>query len=328
MADEHVYLLSPRLVIEQVFSNQYSINQKTTMLTSLAFGGRELAGLPSLLPSAETMKQQDLSFATQKLPRKLHARYMVGQISSREASSKTLAGSELQALTEDITKIALTRTRDSAQDTIPEAAREKMLTVRSTKRKPVFASSTREQTSTQPAFANLAAETFIMPIINRFWLYMRDVATSSQDFRKGVFSGGSAGSATLLEPLVLTKLVSTLAILIDAGKTSPHFLAVLAPECLEVVLSLRSVQSGDEAVLASLLQLALVVLDSSMMIDGGQMLARDFARPVWRIKDWAEESWNGRRASKQGDEVDATTRAAAGVLLRVEGIVSKTIGYH
>jgi telomere length regulation protein len=347
-------------VIEQYFSQQYSVSQRFAMLSALAMGARELAGLPTLTaPPARINDDQNLAgnpraidtdFPTQRLPPKLHKYFMQAQGEGSEEGSPAGGPStpQLDAMTEDITNLALSSARREAEQAVPGAKREKLLTVRSTTTK---RSKIVEQDGSSmngvgngahsrlaaPKFADLAVETFIMPLINRFWLYLRDVSTSPQLATVGPYAGGRAGAAPLLDPLLLSKYLSTLCVLLDAARNSPHFLAVLAPETLELVLALRSGAEVDgtparrggvnaDAVQTALLQLSLVVLETSTSIDSGRTLARDFPKITWRVKDWAEEVWRGKESG--GGEVDAGGRAAAGVLLRLDEVVSRTIGYH
>lgn len=315
---------------------QYSVAQRFAMLSSLALGARELAGLPSLLPadqstlSAHTTDDSE-AWPTQKLPPLLHNHFIRRSDQSRPDGGQTLpavaSAHELDSLTEDITGLALSQTRDAAQDSIPEAAREKLLTVRQTRRSEIRKQAARaNEPNEQPRYTQLAVETFIMPLMNRFWLYLRDVATAPQDRNLGPYAGGSSGTAALLDPMILSKFLGTLAVLIDAAQNSPHYLAVIAPETLELVLSLRGLEKSDETVRTAMLQLTLVVLDTSARVDAGRTLARDFSRLTWQVKDWAEEAW--RETEHQGYRVDQSGRAAAGVLLRLDEVVRKTIGYH
>lgn len=289
------------------------------MLASIAFGARELAGMPVILPSQSPSPAVTPSFPSQKLPGKLHDRFLPNE------KTADAAGRELQLLTEDITNMALSRTRVSTEDQMPQASKEKLLTVRETRRKvaPISKAKAQDAASAFPAYNDLAVNTFIMPLLNRFWLYLRDVATSPQDFRIGVFQGGRAGSVTLLEPLLLSKFVSTVTVLVESARHSPHFLAVLGPEALELVLAIRGMNADDETVQTSMLQLALIVLDGSISIDGGRTMAREKSKTLWQLKDWAESVW----ARSEGGEIGPEGRAAAGVLLRVDTVVQKTIGY-
>lgn len=289
------------------------------MLASLAFGARELAGTPALTQSSSENKSSADNFPTQRLPGKLHDRFI-----KRDKSLDT-AGKQLQLLTEDITNMALSRTRESAEGQIPEASKEKLLTVRQTRQKitPLTKTDKSVEEYKYPAYNDLAVNTFVMPLLNRFWLYLRDLATSPQDFRSGIFKGGSAGSASMLEPMLLSKFVSTITILVDSARHSPHFLAVLAPEALELVLAIRGINAEDETVQTSMLQLTLAVLDASISVDAGRTLAREQSKALWEIKDWAEGVWT----KTEGGDVGAEGRAAAGVLLRIDTVVQKTIGY-
>jgi len=318
-------------LIEQYFSHQYSHAQRFAMLSSLAIASRQLAGLPSLEPSKTSSKAVKAAetFPTDRLPPALHKHFAAAQpaLTEKEVGTAT-SSAELDTILQNITDAALTRTRSSAESSIPEAAREKMLTVKSRKSasiaKPVSNNKTSFSIAT-PQFSQLAADTFIMPLLNRFWLYMRDVATSPQDRSVGTYRGGSAGTAALLDPMLLSKFLSTLAVLNDAARNSPHFLAIIAPETLELVLALRGSEADNDAVRQSMLHLVLVTLEASIEADNARTLARDFSKVVWQVKDWAEETWNEKE--QRGGHIDGTGRAAAGVLLRLDEVVRKTIGY-
>lgn len=289
------------------------------MLASLALGARELAGLPAPPPGTGAGPPIKDPFPSQRLPGKLHDRFIANK------NETSCIGKELELLTEDITNLALARTRNSAEGSMPEAMKEKLLTVRSTRQKVTSNTNNSRkpiEDAAFPAYNDLAVNTFIMPLLNRFWLYLRDVSTSPQDFRMGAFKGGSAGLVTLLEPMLLSKFLSTITILVESARNSPHFLAVLAPETLELVLAIRGLNSEDPTVQTSMLQLALVVLDGSTSIDAGRLLAREHSKALWQLKDWAEEVW-----SKHEGDVGAEGRAAAGVLLRFDSVVQKTVGY-
>lgn len=337
------------------------------MLSSLAIGARELAGLPTILPPASSTlkrvsehRQESDPFPSQRLPGKLHEHFLAAAQASSNARPRQIRKERdndaeaqflqpetphLDAVQQSITDLALSDTRASAEQAIPEAGREKLLTVRATKTKilkPVslakassIITAKNDTTAVQPAsFAALATESFIMPLMNRFWLYMRDVATSPQQVysKVGPYAGGLAGVPAVLEPLLLSKFLSTLAVLLDAGRNSPHFLAVLVPEALELVLAIRHASNDHSPeVENAALQLTLIVLDASIAIDSGRTLARDFGKLTWQIKDWAEAAWSDKEQSQlggKGEIMDSGGRAAAGVLLRLDQVVAKSIGYR
>lgn len=328
-----IIIYSSSCLIEQYFSHQYSHTQRFAILSSLAIASRQLAGLPSLEPSksASTSMMEIDAFPTDRLPPALHQHFAASQPSLKSMQQGQDPQSQtkhLDAILDGIADSALTRTRSSAENHLPEVSKQKLLTVQRKKRGVlVDPSSSRSHSSGSSSFhyADLAADTFIMPLLNRFWLYLRDVATSPQDRRLGTYQGGSAGTAALLDPMLLSKYLSTLAVLVNAARNSPHFLAILAPETLEVVLALRGMEVANDSVQRSMLHLVLVTLEASIDADNARTLARDFSKTVWQIKDWAEETWNKKEQS--GGQIDPTGRAAAGVLLRLDEVVRKSIGY-
>jgi telomere length regulation protein len=277
--------------------------QRYAMLSALALGARELADLPG--PSGGFALTQVEAFPSKRLAPRLEA--------------KLLEGDPVETITKDLTRVALTSAREGAEMTIPEASREKALRVGgrlgSIAKSGLHASA---KSVTPATFGPLAAECFVMPLINRFWLYLRDLSTASLANR----SFGS-GSAALLDPIILCKFMSTLAILIDASRNSPHFLAVLAPEALQLAaLGLRGLANDDEGVIAGLLEFALVTVDTCISIDAGRTLARDFAPLVGTLQEWAQEAW---RTEEARGKVERAGRAAAGLLLRLDEVLSRSV---
>ncbi|GJN89867.1 hypothetical protein Rhopal_002856-T1 [Rhodotorula paludigena] len=335
-------------VIEQYFTTSYSVSQRHVLLAALALAARELAGLPPPpgTPENKQRKVEAPPFPSKQLPPALHRR-LLGNARGEQAGP-------LEALTADLTQMALSGARQDAEETLPGAAREKLLSVRrSTTRTPAsLAASRSASATTQPTYSSLAAGTFILPLVNRFWLYLRDTATSSLSTRAasvGPYAGGSS-APILLEPLLLSKFLATLAVLVHAARHSPAFLAVLVPEVLAFVLAIRPsapspvraartrTAAGDDEddggldedlVTSSALELVLVALDATVQLDGGRTLMSSSAANggggeiVVSVKEWAEEVFEreDRRGGDMG--VGRPGRAAAGVLLRVEDIVGK-----
>lgn len=263
---------------------------------------------------------------------------------------------QLDALSADLTRLALSTTREEAEQTVPGAAREKLLSVRRSapSRSRSHAAEMALAEKGTPTYSAMAAEVFILPLINRFWLYLRDYSTSpaaSGGGGRGVYAGGAA-SAPILEPYLLTKFLATLSVLLHAARHSSAFLAVLVPETLGLVLALRTSSAAlvspndgggaddlDDAslngaeVLASTLELALVVLSASVDLDGGRTLLSSSVlgggEVVSEVKEWAEEVFEREenRAGAGGEGgIGRTGRAAAGVLLRVEEVLSRWRG--
>ncbi|GAA6056593.1 hypothetical protein JCM3770_006657 [Rhodotorula araucariae] len=321
-------------VIEQYFTTSYSVAQRHILLASLAFAARELAGLP--IPTAPAMHAKQRAseplFPSKQLPGAMHRRLAGSSASERD---------QLGVLTADLTRMALSGARDDAEATIPGATREKLLSVQRTMKRSAVLTRQPRTTST-PTFSALAAETFILPLINRFWLYLRDTATSLLSPRGASYTGGAA-TPVLLEPILLAKFLATLAVLVHASRHSPTFLAVIVPEVLAFVLAIKPsapaavasphVRDDDDErgldedlVAAAALELVLVALDATVQLDAGRTLMSPSAASggggalVFDVKDWAEDVFE--REERRGG-VGRAGRAAAGVLLRVEEVSAK-----
>ncbi|GAA5894007.1 hypothetical protein JCM8208_001306 [Rhodotorula glutinis] len=331
-------------VIEQYFTTSYSTAQRHILLAALAFSARELGGLP--IPSSasappDSLPSADL-FPSKQLPPALHRRLVPP---ARQPG-------QLEVLSADLTRMALSGAREDAEGTLPGAAREKLLSVRarSTTRSAALAKS--QPTSSTPTYTSLAAETFILPLVNRFWLYLRDTATSSLSSSRAGSYGGGAAPPVLLEPVLLGRFLATLAVLVHAARHSPAFLAVVVPEVIAFVLAIKPSgpsavraarprpRAGDDddddesgldedLVTSASLELVLVALDATVQLDGGRTLMSSSTANggggalVVDVKEWAEDVFEREERRGGQDGVGRAGRAAAGVLLRVEEVSAK-----
>ncbi|KDQ18178.1 hypothetical protein BOTBODRAFT_155292 [Botryobasidium botryosum FD-172 SS1] len=320
---------------EQFFNNQYSTAQRFAMLTALALGARELADLSS--PPQAT----SATFPSKALPPALHRKYIM----DADISPETNRVSELMR---GITHMAIDRGRREAEEKIPEIVREKQLRVRP--RRPdiaeVGALGAREQLgSTNPRakvarFKELAVEYFILPLINRFWLYLRDEQAREQRSLRSSSAYRGAGTGMVLEAMLLSHFLSTLTILMHAAHHSPAYLSILAPEALEVALTMGtrpvsvaadsdpSGKDKEAAVLGSAFELALVVLDTCAALDGGKSLGLEHTKMLLAIGEWAGEMFallekGVNLEGGGGDEIKRVRRAAASVVIKVEEMTSR-----
>jgi telomere length regulation protein len=80
-------------------------------------------------------------------------------------------------------------------------------------------------------FIDLAAEYFIVPLINRFWAFVRDEQAREErtSFRAGRDRYRGAGTGMILNPVVLAQFLRTIGILVHASS-----------ECIRVVEYHRS----------------------------------------------------------------------------------------
>ncbi|CDZ96857.1 Uncharacterized conserved protein [Phaffia rhodozyma] len=338
---------SPRKVapalIEQYFHNQYSLHQRSAILTALAMGAREAASLPVLaLPSVTST-----DWPSKRLPNALHSKYISPSDPIRAIRSATsIRGGAVERIADELKDLAIERGREDAESNIESFQREKRLRVNPRSTKPLVQESlTDSNGSSRPkmrspnevSFTTVAAEFFILPMINRFWNHYQEQTT--QSLRSSSSSTPSAtGTGMILSPLSLSKFLATLMVLVHASRHSTLFLAVIAPEALQLAVTLGSRplsstlnkrgqvedEEADEiSVLGSSLDLALVTLDASRDLDAGQTLVTSHHGLVLAIAEWAElvfkRTESGERVSGEGggEGGGKVRRSSAGVCVQV-----------
>ena len=335
---------SGRAVIEEFFKNQYSTDQRFIMLNSLALGAYELAGLP--LPETAAIQPligNRVSFPSKRLPGVQHERYLL-------ASSTR----QVQGLLQDISRLAIENTREANVDRTPNIVRERQLLIRQpakvTEVKQPSAAQLIEQirmshtVSAMTKFTDVAVEYFLYPLINRFWLFLRDEQTREERtaHRDILHQYRGAGTGLILNALVLSHFLATLGVLVHASRNAPAWLAVVAPDSLELAVTLgtRPVsrvaedeeESGggsgsgtgqDARVLTTALELALLVLDACVELDGGRSLSLEHTALLLAAGEWAQGLFarleKGVLVKGGGGAAEVRLRkAAAGVVIKVD----------
>ncbi|KAF7304694.1 Telomere-reg-2 domain-containing protein [Mycena kentingensis (nom. inval.)] len=317
-------------IIGEFFKNQYSTDQRFAMLNALALGARELASLT--IPKSSVPLNR-IAFPSKTLPARQHQKY--------------LEDTPLPRLLEDISREALDRDVQSTADKVPEFVRERRLRVQ----KPApLQEIQRQQRPTPPSlpksttFTEVAAQYFIGPLVNHFWLFFRDEQTREQRTAhlEGPGRYHGAGTGLILNAIVLSHLLATLAILAHASRNAPEWLAVIAPELLELAVTMGTKpishdddpedvtepQSKEASVLCAALELALVVLDGCLELDGGRALGLDHTALLFGTGEWAGSVFakldKGLLVEGGGGIQEVKLkRAAAGVLLKVDTLTSK-----
>ncbi|KAF5365587.1 hypothetical protein D9758_003192 [Tetrapyrgos nigripes] len=319
-------------LIEEFFKNQYSTNQRYAILNALAIGARQLASLPE---PASLASSTDVAFPSKRLPAPLHYKY-------------TTSGSNiLPQIMDGITKQVLDREREASVDKVPELVRERRLRIQQTGRiSGVATGSSPVLPSRKASFNEVAAEFFIGPLINRFWLFLRDERTREERTAhyegRGQYRG--MGTGLILNPVVLSHLLRTLAILVHSSYTASEWSAVLAPESLELAVTIGTRplslgenddgqnpgndQTKEASVLSSAFELALIVLDGCIELDEGRSLSLDHTALLMGTGEWAGTVFaqleSGIKVSGGGGTQEASLfRAVSGVLLKVDEITSK-----
>ncbi|KAL1408560.1 telomere binding protein [Vanrija albida] len=326
----------PPFLAEQYFSASYSLLQKSVMLTAMAMGARELAGLPVPDPPRTTRR---VDFPSKTLPPALHKQYIMPQDQPEQQQQ-----GQLEDAADDMRKLLLSKGARQGEETVPELARQRRLRVGEPARQKVAVegSLAAKQMAAKPAqqppvapFSSVAAEFFVLPLINRFWEYFQDASVRETS---AIASGGryrGAGTGLVLSPMALEKFLLTLALLIHAARHAPTFLAVLAPAALELATTVgarhqaapdldgQADTSPQAQVVSAALGLALAALDTAVDLDKGRTFALDAPALVLGAGEWAhgvfEAESGGAKASGGGRE-GRLRAAAAGVVVKVAEI--------
>lgn len=227
------------------------------MLNALVLGAKELA--EPRLSSFPNHEGEDFN----SLP-------IVGSSPKNGLRSMLDSRSDLLAeMSRDLTKATLERVRAKASGPL-QATSSPTTRISSALQKQ------REKMSSDPrpdlnpvGFAELATEYFIMPMINRMWIYLQEASSARLDRGGGRPYLGS-GWAILLQPMLLSRFIESLTVLVYLGRSSADCLRVYVIESLVLGIRLREHQErsemkgGEEAVEGSILQLVLIILDLSI----------------------------------------------------------------
>lgn len=318
------------------------------MLNALALGARELASLPTPLSVTKSPIHDRIFFPSKLLPVALHRKYLAAGNQSTDL---------VQHLLDGISREAIDKGREANADKVPNLVRERQLRIR----KPAKISELQSRMDNIPTphterhrttFTEVAAEFFIAPLINRFWLFLRNEQTreARTAHQEPLYRYKGTGTGLVLNPIVLAHLLSTLAVLVHAAYNAPQWLAVMAPDALELAVTLGtrpvsqmeddedennrpgvqvdSVNGKEGTVLTTSLELVLVVLDGCLELDGGRSLCLEHTALLLGAGEWAGEVFSrlekGTRVEGGGGAQEVKLkRATAGVLLKVDELTSK-----
>ncbi|KAH9946325.1 uncharacterized protein BXZ73DRAFT_86467 [Epithele typhae] len=340
-------------IIEQFFTTQYSTDQRFTMLNALVLGAQELAGLP--VPEylgRKALPQEKTLFPSKRLPTGLHNKYVTtgDQLSTHDP---------VQLLLANATRLAIDKDREAAADSMPALARDRALRIPSSSKKISEISPTtpaavlRAQLALPAAhpkrttFTAVAAEHFLGPLVHRFWRFLRNEQTreARTTHQPELHRYRAAGSNLILSAPVLARLLEAVGVLVHLSRHAREWLAVLAPGALELALALgtRPVSRGEgatevaedgpagvkeAAVLTAALELAVVVLDGCIEVDGARSLGLEHTTLLLGTGEWAakvmESLEDGMKVPGGGGAQEVRLRrAAAGVVIKVDEATTK-----
>lgn len=301
------------------------------MLNALVLGAQELSG-----------QFKGAAFPSKMLPPALHAKYELPLISN---------GPVPALLSDVIRSVYEPERKESSGHTETDPGRNRRLRIR--KAPLVTPEENKPEVGMRlaPTFTQVAAEHFLGPLLNRFWLFLRDEQTREDRTAhlKGRQQYYGAGTGLILNPTILRCFLNALSVLLHLARFAPEWSAVLAPDALELALTvgtkpvsrLEEAEATDDqgadstssankqaSILTAVLELILIVLDSALDLDDGKSLSLEHASLVLAISEWASTLLghldSGIKVQGSGGSAEiGLPRVCAGVVVKVDHMISK-----
>jgi len=274
-----------RYLATSFFAGAYSIQERTTILTVLGLGARELAGF-SDQPSAT-----ESSFPSKQLPPHLHALYSTSHANPLNRTAAKLEHAALEPLALDAAdkltgpNALKVRPFSSRLDRVKQAARSRRI---------------------DNKLAAVVADAFFFPLAGRFHAVYR--------------AAGGAPTSVYLSPYLLPTFLRTLALVVYAAGPGTLALPAMTAELWDLLLELRAaaLAEKDVQVLEALLFALLMLLDVN---EDKERLARDHGRELVETQEWSRMVLE--RMQGAGQDGERVRMLAAGVIVRVGEVVER-----
>ena len=269
-----------------LFSGDYSMSQRASMLTTLTLAARELAGYrqeDAELTGAYVANKQ--LFASKKLPDKYDRIYR-------------LEAAPVNALSQQLERTML---KPMAAEAADKMAGPKVLQVRTfSSRMEVEKKRKRPITN---ELAKVVADGFFYPLTNR-WRANIQVYGDNSIFKT---------------PFLQAHFLKTLALILSASGVNTLSLPAMTVEFWALLLSVRTAALSAKPVLEALLFSFLTILD----LNGNDQrrIAEDHSRELLDTQHWIQQVLEHPGSGAQEDE--KIRLLAAGVLVRAQEIVDK-----
>lgn len=273
--------------VRAYFSGDYSLTQRTAILTTLGLGARELAGLKDA--ATEDLVPPPASFPSKQLPPHLDALY------ASKSSPSTLG-----KITSGVTKTLLSPLAAQAADSLTGPSILKVRTFSS--RMEVEA---RRSKPIPNALAQIVAENFFFPLTGRWW-----IATRSSSSSDSIYTS----------PLLLPAYLQTVALLLQAAGPSTLALPQMTRELWALLLSLRAHALNDKRILSALLFAFLMLLETNA---DKERLATEQGKELVETQEWVKMVFENLPGGQEGGDEERVRVLAAGVVVRCQEVVEK-----
>lgn len=282
------------------FDGDYSLAQRSAILTTLGLGARELGGHGSEYKSLDDSAGSSStfsSFPSKMLPEAMHKYYSP----SSSKPSLTATPNPVEALTTNLQNTFLAPLTAQSADTLtgPNILKirtfSSRLEVEKNRKKPI-----------SNALAKIVSGSFFFPLTGRFFIHLKAY-------------GSNSSSNIAFQPYLLSLFLKTLSIILHSSGQSTLSLPQMTSEFWDLCLSLRIQAMSDPVVQEALLFSFMTILE----INEGDLrgLAERHGRELLETREWVDGVFNGIRGGNEEDE--RRRLLGAGVLVRIGECVEK-----
>jgi telomere length regulation protein len=268
----------------QVFDGDYSLSQRSTILSVLGLGARELAGYKEEDEDLNP-KMAATCFASKQLPDGLHKMYTA----ERSAPVNRIASSMARSMVQPM-----------ALDAADKVSGPNVLKVRT------FSSrmevEKKRKKAIPNALAKIVTEAFFFPLTGRWWQNLQAYGAENVHF----------------QPFLLSTYLKTLALILHAAGSGTTSLAQMTTEFWELILSVRTNALADVSVLEAVLFATLTLLD---MNQDKRRLAEEHPKHLIETQEWVEVVFD--RVGGGDEEGDKIRMLAASVLIKTREVVDE-----
>lgn len=294
------------------FDGDYSISQRSAVLTVLGLSARELAGFDTSEYAAAC------SFPSKTLPERVEQLYIGEESAKKQLASssalKALPPNALDSISKSLTSNFLAPLAADAADqaTGPDALKLSTFTSRLQTKS---SSTATRKSKAKPRVraipnttAQLIATSFFFPLTARF--------------QSAIHSSYGRARGIVFQPFLLSLYLKTLALLLHAAGPSTLSLPDMTTELWGLLLgsSVRAQASGDLGVTHAVLFTLLTLLD----VNGDRMrdLCLSQGKEVVETQEWVAQVFETTRGEDGGEE-NEVKMLAAGVLIRIRDGMEK-----
>lgn len=287
------------------FDGDYSMAQRSSILTVLGLGARELAGFVT------SEYASTASFPSQTLPDRMKKLYVEDKTPGNQLPSsstlKALPPNALEAISKSLSSNLMAPIAANAADAATGPDVLKLSTF--TSRLEQHGSSTpnsraRHRVRAIPnTTAQLIATSFFFPLTARF--------------QAALHSSAGRARGIVFQPYLLSLYLKTLALLLHAAGPSTLALPDMTAELWDLLLgsSVRAHAVGDLGVTHAVLFALLTVLE----VNGDRMrdICQTMSREVVETQEWVAQVFGGMRGEDASGEEAEVKALAAGCLVRI-----------